>query len=75
VSQLSFSRIFGDLLRQTFLFFNYFLPYFLHNRKQNRGYDTATLMGEDRGEGEKELTAPLTLTLSRKRRGKQRKMI
>jgi hypothetical protein len=42
VSQLSFSRIFGDLFRQTFLFFNYFLPYFLHNRKQNRGYDTAT---------------------------------
>jgi hypothetical protein len=34
------------LLRQTLLFFNYFLPYFLHNRKQNRGYDTATQSGE-----------------------------
>jgi hypothetical protein len=42
VSQLSFSRIFADLFRQTLLFLNYFLPYFLHNRKQNRGYDTAT---------------------------------
>jgi len=51
VSQLSFSRIFGDLFRQTFLFFNYFLPYFLHNRKQNRGYDTATQ--EERREREK----------------------
>jgi hypothetical protein len=39
---LSFSRIFGDLLRQTLLFFNYFFTVFLHNSKQNRGYDTAT---------------------------------
>jgi hypothetical protein len=30
-------------------------------------------MGEDKGGGEKELTAPLTLTLSRKGRGEIKK--
>jgi hypothetical protein len=36
---------------------------------------SSPLMGEDRGGGESELTAPLTLTLSRRGRGKQRKII